>query len=72
MTHRLERLILETTFGLRRDSPQMRDVGQSRLADLTAIKPFIPRQESHRLEVLIERLTGQRYGPDERQREMER
>lgn len=57
-THRLERLIRETTVDLRPGSPQMRDRRESLMAELTAIAPFVPRADVLRLETLIERLTG--------------
>ena len=59
-SHRLETRIREMTLGLREGSPQMADLRESLIAELTAIRPFVPRDESLRLEVLIERLTGVR------------
>ncbi len=59
-THRLERLIRERCYDLRAGSELAHETRESLMAELTAIRPFVPRDESHRLEVLIERLTGVR------------
>lgn len=57
-SHHLERLIRERTDDLPAGSARAREVHESLLAELTVIRRYIPRQEAHRLEVLIDRLAG--------------
>lgn len=53
-----EQLVRERTYDLDPCTERARDTRESLMAELTALRDFIPRQESLRLEILIERLTG--------------
>lgn len=57
-THWLEQLIRERCYDLRAGSERAAETRESLMAELQAVRPFVPRTESLRLEVLIERLCG--------------
>ena len=56
--HRFERLLRERTYDLTAGTERARETRESLMAELDALRPFIQRQESLRLEVLIDRLAG--------------
>lgn len=53
-----ERLLRERTYDLDAGSERAREVRESLLSELTAIRPYVLRQEALRLEVLIDRVCG--------------
>lgn len=60
MSYRLERLIRETAYDLTAGTARANDVRETLMAQLDAIRPFVPRTETLRLEVLIDALCGVR------------
>jgi len=54
--HRLETTIRERCYDVTPGTERARDAEQVCKAELDAARPFINRTDSHRLEVLIERL----------------
>lgn len=57
-THHFDRMVRERTYDLTPGTERARDVYASLMAELTALRPFIPRQESVMLEVLVETRCG--------------
>lgn len=53
-----ETLLRERTYDLDAGTQRARDTRESLMAELDALRDFIPRQEGLRLEILIERLCG--------------